>query len=147
MGAAAVDVRLERTGTNPLRDLVSLWHLHRLMLSVRPDIVLGYTIKPVIFGSLAAWLARVPQRFALVTGLGYAFTESRSGILTTVIRRLFGLSLGTVNLVFFQNRDDEALLREQGILPADTPSVVVNGSGVDLSAFASRTCRHRPFNS
>lgn len=136
MGAAAVDVRLERTGTNPLRDLVSLWHLHRLMLSVRPDIVLGYTIKPVIFGSLAAWLARVPQRFALVTGLGYAFTESRSGILTTVIRRLFGLSLGTVNLVFFQNRDDEALLREQGILPADTPSFVVNGSGVDLSAFS-----------
>lgn len=66
-------VPLLRTGTNPLDDLRTACALWRLMLQIRPDIVLGYTIKPVIYGTLAAWLARVPKRFALITGLGYAF--------------------------------------------------------------------------
>lgn len=131
LGAVAVDIGLERTGTNPIRDLGSLWHLYSLMRSCRPDIVLGYTIKPVVFGSLAAWLARVPRRFALLTGLGYAFTGSRSGLLTMLIRRLYRVALGSVDLVFFQNPDDEAFLRQKRILPAATPSFIVNGSGID----------------
>ena len=63
IGAEAIDFPLQRTGTNPARDIGSLWHLYRLMRSLRPDVVLGYTIKPVIYGSLAAWLARVPRRY------------------------------------------------------------------------------------
>src|SRR5680860_437395 len=63
-GAHVHDIPLRRTGMNPVMDLLALASLWRLMRHIRPDYVLGYTIKPVIYGSLAAWLAGVPQRYA-----------------------------------------------------------------------------------
>src|SRR5690554_731587 len=62
------DVALQRAGINPVTDLQGGVGLYRLMREVRVDAVLGYNIKPVIYGTLAAWLARVPHRFALITG-------------------------------------------------------------------------------
>jgi glycosyltransferase involved in cell wall biosynthesis len=106
------------------------------MRRIRPDVVLAYTIKPVIYGSLAAAVAGVPRRFALVTGLGYAFTGERGGLLTGLIRRLYRIALERVHKVFFQNPDDQALFRQLGILRNGTPSVVVNGSGVDVGDYA-----------
>ncbi len=55
-GVIVHDIPLQRTGLNPIRDAFSLFHLWKLMLNIRPDYVLGYTIKPVIYGSLAASL-------------------------------------------------------------------------------------------
>lgn len=125
-----------RTGTNPLADLQTFWALWRLMRRVRPDYVMGYTIKPVIYGSLAAWLAGVPRRFALITGLGYAFQgEGTRGWLQALVQRLYALALSRVDKVLFQNPDDEALFRQRGILAVGTPSCVVNGSGVDVGSF------------
>jgi glycosyltransferase involved in cell wall biosynthesis len=98
--------------------------------------LVGYTIKPVIYGSLAAWLSGVPQRFALVTGLGYAFQgEGQRGRLKALVQRLYALALAQAHQVFFQNPDDEALFRQRGILAAGTPSCVVNGSGVDVASY------------
>lgn len=137
-GVRVHDLPLRRTGANPLADLALLYHLWRLMRRVRPQIVLGYTIKPVIYGALAAWLARVPQRYALITGLGYAFQgEARWNGLRELARRLYALALRRVHKVFFQNPDDQALFRTRGILGVGTPSVVVNGSGVDLAHYAA----------
>ena len=130
------DIPMARAGTNPLSDAVTLVALYRLMRAIRPDAVLPYTIKPVIYGTLAAWLARVPHRFALVTGLGYAFIGRREGVLQRLVRLLYGMALARAGKVFFQNPDDERLFRQRGILPAPVPSVVVNGSGVDVSAYA-----------
>lgn len=130
------DVPMARAGTNPLSDARTLIALYRLMRAMRPDAVLPYTIKPVIYGTLAAWLARVPRRYALVTGLGYAFTGEKAGLVKRIIRLLYGLALARATKVFFQNPDDDRLFRQLGILPARAPSVVVNGSGVDVSAFA-----------
>ena len=132
------DISLCRTGMNPLADLRSLFSLWRLMRNVRPDSVLGYTIKPVIYGSLAAWLAGVPRRFALITGLGYAF-QGEAGerrLLKQLVQGLYRFSLAKTDKVFFQNPDDQALFRTLGILSDATPSVVVNGSGVDVAGFA-----------
>lgn len=129
------DVPIARAGTNPLSDAMALIALYRLMRAIRPDAVLPYTIKPVIYGTLAAWLARVPWRFALVTGLGYAFTDKRESMIQHLIRLLYGTSLARTTKVFFQNPDDERLLRQTGILPGNVPAVVVNGSGIDLSDF------------
>ena len=130
------DYPLQRTGTNPLADLRSLWALWRLMLRVRPHYVLGYTIKPVIYGTLAAWLARVPRRFALITGLGYAFAEQRTrGHLGQLVQRLYKLALARAHRVFFQNPDDVALFRQRALLASDVAVCVVNGSGVDISQF------------
>ncbi len=137
LGLTVHNISMQRNGFNPLQDLrtlITLWHLMR---SVRPDLVLGYTIKPVIYGSIAAWLAGVPKRFALVTGLGYAFQGGgQRGRLKVLVKMLYTLALWRVDKVFFQNPDDQALFRQRGILRKNTPSCCVNGSGVDLNRFA-----------
>jgi len=136
-GMVVHSIPMLRTGTNPLADIQTLWALLRLMQRVQPHYVLGYTIKPVIYGSLAAWLGGVPRRFALITGLGYAFQgEGQRGRLQALVQRLYAVALSRVDKVFFQNPDDEALFRQRGILAARTPSCVVNGSGVDVGSFA-----------
>ena len=137
-GVTCHDVALQRAGINPVSDLQGLVGLYRLMRDISVDAVLGYTIKPVIYGTLAAWLARVPRRFALITGLGYAFTGEATGkrkLIQQVARRLYALALGRAERVFFQNPDDQALFRELKLVPARVPSTVVNGSGIDLSQF------------
>lgn len=129
-------ISMQRVGTNPFADLRALLSLFLLMRKIKPLWVLGYTVKPVIYGSLAAWLAGVSSRFALITGLGYAFQgDGQRGRLQQLVQRLYALALGKVHKVFFQNPDDEALFRKRGILSAGTPSYVVNGSGVDVANF------------
>ncbi len=135
LGVELHDIPAQRAGTNPLADLWLLWRLFRLMRDVKPDIVLSYTIKPVIYGTVAAWLAGVPHRYALVTGLGYAFTGDREGRLQSLIRRMYAFALKRVHKVLFQNSDDRTLFRQLGIVPPPVPAVVVNGSGVDIGRF------------
>ncbi|WP_266157811.1 glycosyltransferase family 4 protein [Dyella silvatica] len=137
-GMTVHDIPLQRTGMNPLTDLQTLMALWRLMRRIAPDYVLAYTIKPVIYGSLAAKFAGVPQRYALITGLGYTFQgegEQGRGLLRALAKRLYGLALRNVHKALFQNPDDESLFRRLGILPTGTPSFVVNGSGVDVAAY------------
>ena len=137
-GVVVHEVTMCRTGTNPLADLLTLWRLWRLMRFVRPDYVLGYTIKPVIYGSIAAWLACIPQRFALITGLGYAFQgEGQRDRLQALVQRLYKFALVRTQTVFFQNPDDETLFRQRALVKRKTRSCVVNGSGVDIAAFNS----------
>lgn len=147
LGITLHGISLKRTGTNPVADLATVAELWRLMRRIRADYVLGYTIKPVIYGSMAAWLANVPNRFALVTGLGYAFTGDASGkrgLLRKLIQRLYRFGLSKSRKVFFQNPDDEALFRQLGLLPADIPSCVVNGSGVDVADYALAPLPEKP---
>lgn len=135
-GLTVHEIPLRRTGTNPLADLKVTLHLFRLMSRIRPDRVLGYTIKPVIYGTLAATLARVPRRFALITGLGYAFQgNGERNLLRWLVQCLYALALRTTHKVFFQNPDDESLFRTLELLTSNVPSCVVNGSGVDVAAF------------
>lgn len=68
-------VNLARAGINPLGDLRTCRQLYRVIQQENPDIVLAYTIKPVIWGGIAARLARVPRIYSLITGLGYAFMQ------------------------------------------------------------------------
>lgn len=139
-GILVHDIPLRRTGTNPLADATTLLHLWQLMRRIHPQFVLGYTIKPVIYGSLAALLAQVPRRFALVTGLGYLFQSEvdqgdNRGRLRALVQPLYALALRCTHKVFLQNPDDQALFRTLGILQPETPSVVVNGSGVDVAEY------------
>lgn len=139
-GLVIHDIPLRRTGMNPVADLRCMLHLWRLMKTVKPDFAMGYTIKPVIYGSLAAWLAGVPHRFALVTGLGYAFQGqhgdgSARRLLRSLVQGLYSLGLRRTEKVFFQNPDDEALFRSLRILSSRTSSCVVNGSGVNVAEY------------
>lgn len=128
---------LARTGGNPFMDLCSLLALWRLCRKERPDVVLCYTAKPVIYGSLGAKLAGVPAIFSMMTGLPFGLAEGDGGRpgRKQLARTLFRLALSVNKGVIFQNPDDERCLRTGGLLPERIGSVVVNGSGVDLEHF------------
>jgi glycosyltransferase involved in cell wall biosynthesis len=141
MGYTVHDVFMQRTGTNPIADGKTLWALFRLMNEIQPDFVLGYTIKPVIYGTLAAWLARVPHRFVLVTGLGYAFQGVDSqyvkkSFFQKLVHQLYAGALGRTARIFFQNPDDEHLFRQMKIIQPQAKTVIVNGSGVSVLEYA-----------
>jgi glycosyltransferase involved in cell wall biosynthesis len=138
LGVHVHEVTLKRTGVNPLIDLRTLYELWNLMHRISPDFSLGYTVKPVIYGTFASWLAFVPRRFALITGLGYTFQGEygERSWLQNVVQRLFRIALGKAHKVFFQNPDDEALFHNLGIINhSDEKTVVVNGSGIDVTNF------------
>jgi glycosyltransferase involved in cell wall biosynthesis len=136
LGIVVHSIPLQRTGMNPLADFKLLIHLWRLIRKVHPDYVLGYTIKPVIYGLIAAWLARAPRRFALITGLGYTFQgDGQRGLLRSLVQKLYGLALRCAHKVFFQNPDDEALFLSESILRSELSSIVLNGSGVDIAEY------------
>lgn len=141
LGYIVHDIPMQRTGTNPAADAKTLLALYRLMKEIKPDYMMAYTIKPVIYGSLAAKVARVPHRFALITGLGYAFqgadeADYKKSNLQKVMHRLYSVALALTHKVFFQNPDDEALFKSMGIIKNNTPTKVVNGSGVDISEYS-----------
>ena len=138
-GVITHDVAMQRAGTNPLSDLNTLQSFYRVFRKIQPDAVLGYTIKPVVYGTLAARLARVPKRYALITGLGYAFTgeaKGKRGLVLKLVQGLYRMALKRAELVFFQNPDDEALFRTLGLIDQRTGSNVVNGSGIDTASFS-----------
>ncbi len=139
LGYVLHDIPMQRTGTNPVRDLGTLWALLQLIRQIKPDTVLAYTIKPVIYGMLAASLAKVPNRFALITGLGYAFQNVEAGAQRSIFQRLvhglYAQALKHAHKVFFQNPDDLALFQKMHLLNPAVPTVVVNGSGVNVAEF------------
>ena len=132
------EIPMQRTGTNPLADLKLLKNLYQQIRRIQPDYVLSYTIKPVIYGTLASWLAKVPHRFALITGLGYAFQNVESGnrsLFQKMVHGLYAQALKHSDKVFFQNPDDLKLFQDMHLLEAEKPTVVVNGSGVNVQDF------------
>lgn len=146
-GVRVHGISLRRTGLNPLRDVGLVLSLIFLIWRLRPQAVLGYTVKPVIYGSIAAWVTGVKHRFALVTGLGYAFTGTASGkraLLRRLIQHLYRFALKRTHRVFFQNPDDEALFREFRLLPDTVPSSVVSGSGVDVAEYSVAPLPDKP---
>jgi len=138
MGIRYIALTLNRTGTNPLNDLRLIWQLLLIMRRERPEIVFAYTIKPVIYGMLAARLVGIKRRFALITGLGFTFIGDASlkqHLLGKIAAILYRLALSKAATVFFQNNDDLALFHDRGILGKSARTVRVMGSGVDLEHF------------
>lgn len=136
-GVGSITVRLQRTSLNPLNDLRYLCDLHNAIVSSKPEILLAYTPKPVIYSGIACRSLRVVRHFPLISGLGYGF--GREGLLqrslTPVVRRLYRHALSRSECVIFQNPDDRKLFISQRIVASDR-TALVNGSGVDLERFA-----------
>jgi len=125
-----------RAGLNPVADIKTILRYYRLIKAEGFDVVHGYTVKPNIFGSIAAKLAGVKEIYPTVNGLGYAFTGNsfKNKCVRAVICVLYRVAFACSTAVFFQNHDDaDEMVRRHLIKRAKC--VVVAGSGIDLEAY------------
>ncbi len=128
---------LHRHGTNPVSEAASLSATYRLFRRLRPDLVHLVTVKPVIYGGVAARLARVPAVVSAISGLGYVFSSSgiRARMIGRLVRPFYRFALGHPRQrVIFQNENDRAALAK--LSPRlDARAAIIRGSGVDLDTF------------
>ena len=140
LGVRIVNYRLDRKCVNPVRDIATYFDLERVFKAERPDLLFASTIKPVIYGCMAAKRAGVRHIYATITGLGYAF-EADSFFKKCINRlsiALYRMALQHIEGVFFQNRDDAALFRKAGILQDGARVLFARGTGVDVARFDQR---------
>lgn len=131
-------VPLERQGTNPLADVATIAGLVRLYRALRPDLVHQVTVKPVLYGTIAARLARVPAVVNAIAGLGQLFAEGGAAAHArrAVIGRAYRMALGHPNArTIFQTEEDRARFLELGLVRPDR-TALIRGSGTDLRAIA-----------
>lgn len=126
---------LDRTGLNPLRDLATLREFAALLRQIRPQVLLPYTVKPVLYGSLAARLVRGTRVVSLITGLGSLFAEGSSPLKRVAVHGMFRLALAHNETVVFQNPDDRDHFVDARLV-ASHRAAVIAGSGVNLSRFS-----------
>jgi glycosyltransferase involved in cell wall biosynthesis len=130
---------LARSGTNPFTEMVSFRALIRLFRKVRPDIVHLVTIKPVVYGGIAARISRVPAVVAAVPGLGFIFSHQgfKADVLRFLVRLLYRTALGHPRLrVIFQNREDAKRIAHLASLSAEQ-ICHIRGAGVNLVDYAA----------
>lgn len=140
LGARFVALPMDNGGTNPVRDLQLWWRFRRLLTAERPDVFLGYTVKPNVYGSLAAHSLRIPV-VNNIAGLGAVFISQ--SLVTRVVRGLYRLALRRSAHVFFQNPDDQRLFVDGGLVDGAVTSLIP-GSGIDLDRFAPAPDNGRP---
>lgn len=139
LGAIPVDSPISRTGMNPLRDILDLFRLAILLRRLQLNASLAYFIKPVIYGTLAARLAAVPKRFALIEGAGYVFADDenpsmRRRLLRAFVTWLYRLGLSQSNRVFMLNTDDKRLFVSERMVSA-VKVQLLDGIGLDLDHY------------
>jgi len=146
IGVRYQHIPLARAGLNPLRDGRTLMALRRLFRVERPDRVLAYTAKPVIYACLAARWAGTTPVHGMITGLGYAFgTDSRrQELVGRIVRALYRQALKRSAGVFFQNPDDRSLFDRLMLVPDEVPVTLINGSGVDLAWYQPKPLPPEP---
>lgn len=131
LGCRYSPLAMDNQGTNPGRDLLLLIRFLKLMRTEKPDVYLGYTVKPNVYGSLAAHALRIPV-INNVAGLGTVFTKA--GWLNRFVRGLYQIVLSKSARVFFQNDDDRQLFVLGGLV-SEAVTDRLPGSGIDLDQF------------
>ena len=127
-----------RRSHNPFQELIAIGELVRLYRRVRPDIVHHVAMKPILYGSLAAWISGAPAVVNEFAGLGHTFTQERNGLLhwcvKSALRTVVGLGGSTV---LVQNRDNQDQLVREGIVRIARTKIIA-GSGVDVKMFSPK---------
>lgn len=136
-GANYIQMPLQRTGMNFFEDFKTIGALRKIIREGNFDVVLSYTIKPVIYASLAARLNSTTTVCSIVTGVGYAFTNTslKGRAISIPAKLLLKLAFRFNDTVFFQNSDDRDLFLKRRIVSDNVPIRIVNGSGVNTSFF------------
>ncbi len=132
-GFAVHEISLSRSGLNPVAEIKSLVMLTRYFKAEKPDVVHLLTIKPVIYGSIAATLSSTPRVICAVTGLGHIFSNQAfaTRVLRAFVKALYRFAFRHQNLVaIFQNSEDMELFHKERIIGVER-TVLIRGSGVD----------------
>lgn len=138
LGVGYESIPLERSRSDPFSDLRLIRHLVGLFRRRDPELVFAYTMKPVLYASIAARIGGVPRMISMVTGLGSLFAggRPRDAARREVLRHVFRAVLSRNEAVVFQNPDDLDYFVARGMVDADRAHRV-HGSGVDLDHFAA----------
>ncbi len=131
------EIKINNKGTNPFQDLLLVWRFSRLYKKLGVDVVLQYTIKPNIYGTLGAKLAGVSV-INNISGLGTVFLND--GLASKVARFLYRFSLRFADKVFFQNPHDKKLFIEKKLVK-ENKTGLLPGSGINLAKF--RPVQHK----
>jgi len=132
LGCRFVPLSMDSQGTHPVRDLLLFLRLYRLLRVERPDVYLGYTVKPNVYGSLAAHALGIPV-INNIAGLGSVFIKG--GWVHQLVKGLYRVALAGSRKVFFQNDDDRQLFIASRLV-AENVTQLLPGSGVDLRKFS-----------
>ena len=130
-GCEIINIPIDRRGINPLTDLKLFFKYIRILSSVKPDIVITYTIKPNIYGGLSCRIKRIPYAVN-ITGLGTAF--QKKGVLRTLVTIMYKTALKKAKKVFFENAGNMQTLLEEKIVRREQ-CCLLNGAGVNLDHF------------
>jgi len=131
MGCIHYDLKMDSRGVNPVKDLLLIFELYNIYKKIKPDVALQYTIKPNIYGTIAATLCKIPV-INNVCGLGTAFLDKNFASFIAI--NLYKFAFRFPKKIFFQNQDDYTLFRRKKILSHDNCEVLP-GSGIDLSRY------------
>ncbi|HAS6776055.1 TPA: glycosyltransferase [Vibrio parahaemolyticus] len=136
IGVDFISYPISRNGISVFEDLKTFSSLYNKLSDIQPEIIIAYTIKPIIWGGLAARFTNVKSFYAMITGLGYAFQKGglAKNLLNTLVKFLYRSALKKSKGVIFQNRDNMQVFIDEGIVQKEK-CFLVNGSGVDLSHY------------
>ncbi len=136
LGARFVKIPMEKTGVNAVEDLRYINALRKLFRKEKPDITFGYTIKPVIYGAIAAKLAKVPHIYSMIAGAGYVFAAktTKAKIIRVIVKMLYRIGFSCADKVIFMNPDDMSDFVSLKLLK-EKKCRRVNGSGVNMERF------------
>lgn len=145
LGVKFIEVPFSKDNTSIFGDIKYYFDLKKIIMENKPDLVFSYTIKPVIYGSLAAKNACVNQIYPMVTGLGrvYASNTFKARILRGITGLLYKKAFKKCNKVIFQNSDDLNQFVDLKYLP-QSKAVRVNGSGVNMKRFITNELPQEP---
>ncbi|MCD6251841.1 MAG: glycosyltransferase family 4 protein [Psychrobacter sp.] len=141
LGAIPITYQLNRGGLNPLADIVSTYALSMQIKEIAPNLVFSYFSKPVIFGTLAAKLAKVPRIVGMLEGLGYTFTDQPEGLskkiklIKSAQILLYKLALPKLDKLIFLNPDDPKDLLERYHIEVKQADVL-GGIGLNLEDYS-----------
>lgn len=145
LGARFIEIPMNKTGTSILGDLRYCKRLKALMKREKPDITLGYTVKPVVYGAIAAHRAKIASINSMVTGGGYTFTAKtmKAKVLGVIVRTLYKIGFHCSDRIIFQNPDDRDEFCERKLVKREKCHVV-NGSGVNMEHFTPAPMPKQP---
>ncbi|MBM38589.1 MAG: glycosyltransferase family 1 protein [Woeseia sp.] len=134
-----IHIFINRVSLNPFASLKYILFLSKILKSERPDYVLLYTPKIVIFGSIASRIAGVHKVYSTINGLGYAFASQsfKAKFLSVLLKALYKVALSFNAKVFFQNSDDRNYFLTNNLVD-NNKSLLINGSGVNINEFQPR---------